>query len=244
VARFNVEQSVRNAERLAESGLAGMLSNNREVSSKIEGPEGRAIRDRLATAIPAQREHFDYMGQTFGYAYHSPIIIDDGTPANPISVHEYFPTARPGHRAPHFLLDGPNGPMSAIDLFDYSAFTLLTGEDGRGCVAPFLKAASSLGVKGRALVIGSSGDFSVAHSDWLELYGITSSGAVLVRPDGHVAWRIASGSDVSLDALRSVLRRSLGFVMERAAPTESPGCVGDATAHRAKDPDMFFREAR
>ena len=43
---------------------------------------------------------------------------------------------------------------------------------------------------------------------WRELYGV-SDGAVVVRPDGHVAWRSADAVDDPFEALQAVLDRIL-----------------------------------
>jgi hypothetical protein len=47
-------------------------------------------------------------------------------------------------------------------------------------------------------------------------YGITSSGAVLVRPDGHIAWRSDSASPDATLLLQQALRRSLGRAAQNA----------------------------
>lgn len=57
-----------------------------------------------------------------GYRYEaSPIIVEDGTEPMPDDYQVYIPTARPGHRAPHFWL---NDGWSSLDLFG-DGFTLL-----------------------------------------------------------------------------------------------------------------------
>ena len=40
---------------------------------------------------------------------------------------------------------------------------------------------------------------------FLERYGLEPDGAVLVRPDGYVAWRAASGKEMQFDELTNVL---------------------------------------
>ncbi|MFE0423482.1 FAD-dependent monooxygenase [Streptomyces sp. NPDC058953] len=120
---------------------------------------------------------------------------------------DYRPTARPGHRAPHLPL-GPDGG-SVIDLFG-PGFTLLAGaEGGSAWTAAAGRVADRLGVPLTARVLGTvPGEIA---PDWPEAYGLTGSGAVLVRPDGHVAWRRPAGSpdaaDLLEDALRTVLCR-------------------------------------
>jgi putative polyketide hydroxylase len=45
--------------------------------------------------------------------------------------------------------------------------------------------------------------------DWLAAYGLREDGAVLVRPDGHVAWRSPSGADDPKAALQEVMNAIL-----------------------------------
>ncbi|MFC6762586.1 hypothetical protein ACFQFQ_28385 [Sulfitobacter porphyrae] len=47
----------------------------------------------------------------------------------------------------------------------------------------------------RSFGIGDGGDVQTDTAAWLELYGLTRTGAVLIRPDGHVAWRSARAGD-------------------------------------------------
>lgn len=45
------------------------------------------------------------------------------------------------------------------------------------------------------------GDLIDSENTWQDIYGIKSNGAVLVRPDGHVAWRSISMVDEPLPVL-------------------------------------------
>jgi 2-polyprenyl-6-methoxyphenol hydroxylase-like FAD-dependent oxidoreductase len=109
-----------------------------------------------------------------GYQYRSPLIADDGSPdADPPGA-DYQQTAAPGCRAPHlWLADG----TSTIDLFD-KRFVLLTAVPGSSWRDA---AARSVGV--------SLDSHVLTEPEWPDLYGVSPDGAVLVRPDGHVAWR-------------------------------------------------------
>lgn len=210
-ARFNVEQSVRNAKKMAESGLAGMLNNDSEVTQKIEGPEGAQIRARLAAAIPAQREHFDYPGQTFGYFYNSGIIIPDGSPEQEMSVHHYEASARPGNRAPHCWLVQAGRKVSTVDFFRDDDFTLLAGDAGDAWVSAFRDLLTDYGLSGQALKVGKDGDLIDLNNMFLQLYGIYAGGAVVVRPDGHVAFRSTDIVGNPQPVLEAALRRSIGL---------------------------------
>ncbi len=186
VAKFNVEQSARNAEAMVKKGLSGMLANESSLLSNLEGPEGAANRSKLAEGIPEQRAHFDYPGQTFGYHYESDLITSDGTALPEFSVTEYRPTARPGHRAPHLTL-GDDPETSLLDLFDIGHFTLLAGPEGQDWADLAYSAADTLVVPLKAFRIGK--EVNVDRDAWCRLYGVSANGAVLIRPDGHVAWR-------------------------------------------------------
>ena len=101
--------------------------------------------------------------------------MPDGTPPVPVAnpVTDYVPSARPGGRAPHAWLQ-PNGEkVSTIDLFG-KGFALLASAKG----AAWSKAAQPLGIKAHA----------VGDDEWAAAYGVDETGAVLVRPDGYVAW--------------------------------------------------------
>jgi len=59
----------------------------------------------------------------------------------------------------------------------------------------FTTSALSAMVGGRALsafAIGPGGDFEEPEGCRADVHGLAAGGAVLVRPDGHVAWRSRS----------------------------------------------------
>ena len=58
-------------------------------------------------------------------------------------------------------------------------------------------------------MIGAGGDIADPAGEWITAYGIEPDGAVLVRPDGHVAWRSRSGAARPGHALESALRTIL-----------------------------------
>lgn len=90
----------------------------------------------------------------------------------PDEVSVYAPTARPGHRAPHArLADG----RSTIDLFGHG-FVLLDFGAAPADVARFTAAAGAT-----PLQVVAIGDPAIA--------ALYERRLVLVRPDGHVAWR-------------------------------------------------------
>jgi 2-polyprenyl-6-methoxyphenol hydroxylase-like FAD-dependent oxidoreductase len=139
-----------------------------------EGSAGETARNALLAMLPPKIKHFAPIGVHLGYMYeNSPIVIPDGTPSPSRDIAAYTPTARPGHRAPHVWL-APG--VSILDLFG-NGFTLLCF-DKAGNVDRLVSAARGLGVP---LSVRRISDTKAS-----ELYGRR---LVLVRPDGHVAWR-------------------------------------------------------
>jgi putative polyketide hydroxylase len=199
VIRFNVEQSVRNARRMENAGLGGIMKTHEDFREEDIA--------RMREAIPGQREHFEYYGQTFGYSYRSELIFDEGNSAEHQDVNTYVASAAPGGRAPHCWLKLPEGgpTISTIDLFKDLRFTLLAGRSAQPWVAAFMKAASNAGIRAQAYVIGAHGDLIDHMGAFYDLYGISSHGAVLIRPDGHVAWRSQGGAPNAEEFMEQVI---------------------------------------
>jgi hypothetical protein len=92
-------------------------------------------------------------------------------------------------------LDGEGGrgkeKLSTLDLFG-AGFTVLAGRDGAQWCLAAADARARFRVPVASYVIGAPGLEDRAEA-FLERYEIASDGAVLVRPDGYVAWRAANG---------------------------------------------------
>lgn len=155
-------------------------------------------------------EQFSNRGRVLGVSYDSPAVVPDGTdlPAVENAHVDYVPTARPGSRAPHLWLRRGGKSISTLDLFDHT-FVLLAGPNGQVWRAAAKQAAGQLRMPLEFHSIGPSGDLVDEAGAWPDLYGIGADGAVLVRPDGHVAWRAASAKgnprEDLLGGLRSIL---------------------------------------
>jgi hypothetical protein len=52
-------------------------------------------------------------------------------------------------------------------------------------------------------------DLTDVDSSWARLHGVDADGAVLVRPDGHIAWRSRRAVARPESALATVLNRVL-----------------------------------
>jgi 2-polyprenyl-6-methoxyphenol hydroxylase-like FAD-dependent oxidoreductase len=175
---YGIERQPIGTRNVAEASgnLRRMLSVPPHPDLLDDTPQGAATREKVGREFSAtmRREWFT-LGAHLGYRYEdSPICWPDGTEATADNPGNYVPTARPGHRAPHgFLADG----RSILDLFGRE-FVLLGFDANAGDAAPLLAAARQRGVP-----------LSFAGIAEPHLAALYRNKFVLVRPDGHVAWR-------------------------------------------------------
>lgn len=162
VAAYNVEistQSFHNLTGLPPSGAVGEVFSDEDTASRD------ALLRRLT--IP------DFYKVQVTYE-NSPVCVPDGTDPNPEDMKNSRQSARPGSRAPHGWLSEDE---TILDRFGPD-FTLLNfgaaGEDLESLVS----AAADRGLP------MSVCDISDDH-----LAALYERQLVLVRPDGHVAWR-------------------------------------------------------
>jgi putative polyketide hydroxylase len=146
----------------------------------------------------ARSEYLSEQGMIFGAAYSSGAVVPDGTDAphvaNPVT--DYVSSARPGARAPHVFFQHEGRKLSTIDIVG-NGFAVLTAGDGRRWVEAADDLADGFALPLKAWLIDEDA-FACA-------YELDASGAVLVRPDGHVGWRSrAINGDPSL-TLRGAL---------------------------------------
>jgi putative polyketide hydroxylase len=204
VAEQNIRQSVYNTAQVDEVCMTGDPS----AVAAIEGKEGSAIRQAIAAGIPRLREGYWSQGQQFGSIYSSRAIVDDGTVAEVSTVSDYRMTAHPGAHAPHFWLKEGERRLSTIDLFG-DRFVLLAGDRGRDWREALATVAGECRIESRAYLIGPRGEFTEESGSWTELYGVSDAGAVLVRPDGHVAFRSSMSVNNPAAVLRDALKQLL-----------------------------------
>jgi 2-polyprenyl-6-methoxyphenol hydroxylase-like FAD-dependent oxidoreductase len=210
IAQINIDQSVANALKMAELGLSGMATADSAMARSLDGEGREAAEIHMRNVVPDLREHFDYLGQTFGHVYHSGAFVSDGTAAPAFSVIDYMPDARPGHRAPHLWLERDGQQVSTIDLIGYGQFTLFTTPGGAAWRAAFSRAIGERRLQGCAWMVGAGGDLTDPSGRFRELYGLAQGGAVLVRPDGHVAFRSTGGEGEPPDILDEAFDTVLG----------------------------------
>ncbi|QYN32328.1 FAD-dependent oxidoreductase [Pseudonocardia sp. DSM 110487] len=158
----------------AVRGLAGDVLLDSYAAERE--PLGRAL---AARSLREEREPDDGLPTDLGRSYRSPVVADDG--AAPARGHSR--TARPGERALHVWVRWRGRRASVLDLFE-DRLTVLTGHGGAGWRRA---AARTPGVPLEVLVAGR--DLPDPSGSLCAAYRLGPDSAVLVRPDGIVAWR-------------------------------------------------------
>lgn len=176
--------------RPVASSTMGHTNKNAEEIFAVLAAAFRGDWDAAKEIISHSRRAGSGLGQDLGTTYEEGAFVPDGiteaAPADP--VNDYIPSARPGRRAPH-LPERDGG--SLIDRFG-AGFVLLAASGGWACPHS-------------VTLLVSNRDF---HAEGFEsAYGISSTGAVLVRPDGIVAARWADCPADPGDAVREVLQK-------------------------------------
>ncbi|OJX70223.1 MAG: monooxygenase [Micrococcales bacterium 73-13] len=145
-----------------------------------------------------------------GYRYRSSAIVEEPGQEFQVQGDPRESGGLPGTRAPHqeVRLDGRT--ISILDLFGLRPVLLAASEGGAWADAA-RAAAQRLGVPLDAYVVGAD---LAEDGGFAERYGLTASGAVLVRPDGVVAWRGRTEDP----AAERIVADALGAVFGRSAP--------------------------
>lgn len=176
-------------------------------------PEAQVQRRLIREAIARKVYEFDAHGVDLNHRYRSGAIVTDGA-AEPAYARDpqlhYQATSWPGARLPHVWLQAADGRRaSTLDLAGKGRFTLFTGIGGDG----WARAAAALNEQWQldlaVRIVGPRQAWQDLAGDWARASEVEDAGALLVRPDLHVAWRSQTRSDDPLAELRRVLGQIL-----------------------------------
>ncbi|KIF72888.1 2,4-dichlorophenol 6-monooxygenase [Streptomyces sp. 150FB] len=184
---------------------------------RSESAEGSKRRQALEDAIQLKNYEFNAHGIEMNQRYVSSAVLQDAAPAEEWPRDpELFarPTTRPGAKLPHAWLVGPGGHrLSTLDVVGGGEFTVLTGMSGGTWESAAAACRDTLGIPLNCVRVGAEGTRD-AYGEWRRTSEMAEDGCLLVRPDGHIAWRSpaapdtdAAAHDELLGALKAVLRR-------------------------------------
>jgi 2-polyprenyl-6-methoxyphenol hydroxylase-like FAD-dependent oxidoreductase len=201
----------RNAINLALKQALAPLQIFNELSGR-----GERARHEFERRIPGQARHYRFTGLDLGFAYEEGAVIPDGTP-RPVAddpVIDYRPTTWPGARFPHFQVEKNGEKLPIHDLIAPECFTLLAGITAATAWRRAVRmAAGPERFRIACLIVGLGPDADLRDDagNWSRLSEVGPTGAVLVRPDGHVAWRVHAIPDDPAAALEAALHRLLSL---------------------------------
>lgn len=142
-----------------------------------------------------------------GYRYPQGAVI--GTdPETPVVPERLDLSGEPGSRAPHLAVRHRGERISTLDLYERSLVLLSDAAEPGGWHEAALRLAEAMAVPLTSYRVGDGPDAELTpegDADWSAAHGTTRGGAVLVRPDGFVAWRSSGPVPDAESALRDVL---------------------------------------
>ncbi len=179
-----------------------------------ETDRGSRARCAFERRIPGQVRHYRFIGLDLGFTYERGAFIPEPSakPAVGDPVVDYRPMTWPSARLPHFWVERQGTRLSIHDALSRDGFTLLTHAAGNRAWREAVAAAvADLSLPLRCLGIGPEEDADLVDTPgaWTTLSEIEPTGAVLVRPDGHVGWRTKSLPGDPARQLADVMARLL-----------------------------------
>ncbi|MFV8183800.1 FAD-dependent oxidoreductase [Streptomyces sp. AF1B] len=121
-------------------------------------------------------------------------------------------SGEPGSRAPHLWVRREEERVSTLDLYERTPVLLSDAGDPSGWHRAAVRLAQRIPVPLTSYRVGNGTGADLVtdgDADWAQAHGVTRGGAVLVRPDGFVAWRSAGPVADAETVLHEVLAKAL-----------------------------------
>ncbi|WP_158889677.1 FAD-dependent monooxygenase [Amycolatopsis anabasis] len=154
----------------------------------------------------------DYLRGLMFYRYQSAAILGENNGDGELGVLD--DDARPGYRLPHCWLSENGDTLSTVDVSG-GGWLLLARSDGHDWLSAAVDAGRTWGIDLRAHRVtpdGRDGALGDRDGKFAEVAGFGPEGAVLVRPDGFVAWRSTGAVSDPSRRLTEAVGRVLGRV--------------------------------
>ncbi|MDF3312932.1 FAD-dependent monooxygenase [Rhodococcus sp. T2V] len=223
VGRHVVERAMQNLGNMRAVGAAIGLRAGQSAEEGwailrelwADGPVGAERREKLAAATDLQHYRTTAHGTDIGQRYtSSSAVLDDGT-SWPESTRDpelyYQPTTHPGAYLPHAWVEQDRRRVSTLDLAGHGRFSLIVGIGGESWSKAAQSVAADLGIELPVFHIGYRCEYDDVAGDWTRMREIGDGGALLVRPDRHIAWRAQDRSDTPAEELAAALRDVLAL---------------------------------
>ncbi|RBQ78539.1 hypothetical protein FVER14953_07732 [Fusarium verticillioides] len=162
------------------------------------------LQKRVFRKVPDEPELPDITCE-IGYRYPSAAAAHIQNASSDQYEDPYAPLASPGSRFPHVLLARDNSQVSTLDLIKTNFVLFTTGQS-----SPWAEAAKGVTPEIDSYSIGrDTGALRDSDGSFSRICKISEGEAILVRPDGFIAWRGEHRKDGHGDELQKALEHVL-----------------------------------
>ena len=177
IAEINCHQSLTNAFKMVVLAEALALHPGATSADLAATLADVSRADTIAAGVQEQATHFDMLGLQLGYVYETALNRGETLPLEVIDPTPFNPSGVIGSRLPHaWLADG----RSTLDLIDEHELTLISF----GAHDAWAQVTTDAGMRHVRIGIDAQ-----VNAEWQHTCGMGDDGALLVRPDQHIAWR-------------------------------------------------------
>ena len=164
-------------------------------------PVAKQVVEHAVAELTAERPDMpagEGLKPVLGFSYSSTAVLSNGTPLGG----RLDLTGRPGTRVPHVWLERQGERISTLDLVDTS-IVLLVGPKGDAWKSVIQKVSTQFHIPIPLYQIGGE-EIRDLSNTWCTANGVGQTGAMLVRPDGIVLWRIEQMPEDAPEVLTQV----------------------------------------
>lgn len=187
IAQINTQQSLTNSAKIMHMFGAVYGPDPDKTAERYAATCADPSDPLVQAAVEIQRPHFDSFNLQLGYRYGA--CVDQDT----LDISHYKPTFEVGDYLPLIkLVDGP----WLLGQLPNDDFALITGPDGSAW-------------NNQQIAVFIEGTHFRPNQSFHERAGISSNGALLIRPDGHICARWIAAPEDPLTALSKSLASAL-----------------------------------
>ncbi len=163
----------------------------------------------LGRPLPATEPVIDDINVILGQTYPSGALIKQGNTTQGQFDDARDPSGKPGTRAPHFIVERAGAQIGIHDLFG-RGFVLLSKNAAWCDAARAIRRGFDFPINGfqigaHPLAMRDGADMIDVDERFSKLYRLDETGAVLIRPDGIIAWRTSENATYSSEELAAML---------------------------------------
>lgn len=191
--------------------------------------ERRVVGERNVARSIGQWKEKSGLALDLGVVYHSKAVVREAD-CDADNIVEPFCPAQLGGRVPHVALSPSCGRTSTIDVSG-SCLTLIAPREAQAWIDGMVGASRALHIPLEVMTFEPPATHEGREWLWANTFGISADCAVLVRPDGHIAW-ITPSESLNVPALCA---DAIARVVDGMA--DCARAIGTTKMHAVQRPD-------